>query len=192
MFDRITQRRKALGLTQVQLAEKIKVSPNTINRFENGHRVPDANQVIQLGEALDCSVEWLLTGHEGQSALPDSEGTPYYSSPCLGNAGSITGEMDGVVQVPGLDPGDVVLPMAGDAMSPRINDGDLVLIQRGEPGVNQVAFLIDQWGGTHVRWRREVQGQSLYVAENPQYPPLSGPDLKIWGRVVAAISVRKF
>lgn len=59
---RIRQRRLDTGLTQLQLAEKVRVTENAITQYETGRAVPKPERLQLLGEALGTSMEWLLTG----------------------------------------------------------------------------------------------------------------------------------
>lgn len=52
MVDTIVNRRKALNLTQAQLAEKAGINRVMIGRIENGTYVPSIEQLQNLGEAL--------------------------------------------------------------------------------------------------------------------------------------------
>lgn len=50
-FDKIIKSiRKQLGITQEQLAHELNVSFSTINRWENGHRVPNKLAIVYLIE----------------------------------------------------------------------------------------------------------------------------------------------
>ena len=50
-FDEIIKSiRKQLGITQEQLAHELNVSFSTINRWENGHRVPKKLAIVCLIE----------------------------------------------------------------------------------------------------------------------------------------------
>lgn len=52
MADTIAGKRKALGLTQLQLAEMTKINRVMIGRLENGTYTPSIDQLQSLGEAL--------------------------------------------------------------------------------------------------------------------------------------------
>lgn len=56
----IAERRRALGLTQAQLAELIDLEQEAISRWERGTRVPTLYRLQQLSDALDCTVDVLL------------------------------------------------------------------------------------------------------------------------------------
>lgn len=44
--------RKAAGLTQEQLGERINRDAKSISRWENAHRAPDLNDLLVLADAL--------------------------------------------------------------------------------------------------------------------------------------------
>lgn len=54
--DRISHRRKELGLTQKQLAEMLHVSDKTVSRWETGKQIPDALTMQEIARALNMSV----------------------------------------------------------------------------------------------------------------------------------------
>lgn len=58
----ILSRRKELGLTQNQLAEKLNVTDKAISKWENGKSAPDIATLIPLAEVLDISVVEILNG----------------------------------------------------------------------------------------------------------------------------------
>ncbi|MBQ9117667.1 MAG: helix-turn-helix transcriptional regulator [Clostridia bacterium] len=58
----IQERRKAQGLTQAELAEKISVSEKTVSKWECGKGFPDTSLMLPLCEALAISANELLSG----------------------------------------------------------------------------------------------------------------------------------
>ena len=54
--QRIAIQRKAVGLTQAQLAEKVDVQPETINRLEKGNRTASLALIAQLADALELEL----------------------------------------------------------------------------------------------------------------------------------------
>lgn len=62
--SRLAERRKKLGLTQKGLASACGVSVTSVQNYENG-QIPGGEVLLRLSSALNCSMEWLLTG-EGQ------------------------------------------------------------------------------------------------------------------------------
>lgn len=60
LMNALTQYRKAAGLTQSELAEKVRVSRKTINTVENGVFVPTTILSLKLARALAVRVEDLF------------------------------------------------------------------------------------------------------------------------------------
>lgn len=58
----ISQRRKAQGLTQVQLAEKLGITDRAVSKWETGKSMPDVSVMIELCEILKITVNDLLCG----------------------------------------------------------------------------------------------------------------------------------
>jgi transcriptional regulator with XRE-family HTH domain len=59
---RIEELRKARGLTQVALAEKLSLNPQTIRDYEKGRRSPTIKGLPALARALDVSIAELIEG----------------------------------------------------------------------------------------------------------------------------------
>lgn len=66
----IAQRRKALGLTQKQLAERLLVSDKAVSKWENGASYPEVTLLPPLAQILGLTVDELLAGavQEGNQA----------------------------------------------------------------------------------------------------------------------------
>lgn len=65
---RIKERRKTLGLTQLDIKTKVGISSGNISDIERGNRLPAATTLVQLAQVLECSIDYILTG-----VSPDSE-----------------------------------------------------------------------------------------------------------------------
>lgn len=68
----IMDKRKAMGLTQQQLADKLNVSFQAISKWEKGITYPNIEILRDLATVLDVSVDELLAGSER-----DAEGLSY-------------------------------------------------------------------------------------------------------------------
>lgn len=60
MENKISYFRKANGLTQRQLAEKVNILYQVFQRYENGTRTPSVEVAIRLARALNTTVEELF------------------------------------------------------------------------------------------------------------------------------------
>ena len=61
--ERMRKARLAAGLTQESLAAMVAITEVSINRYEMGHRVPNAELINRLAVPLKCSMKWLITGN---------------------------------------------------------------------------------------------------------------------------------
>ena len=57
----LTHYRKAAGLTQAELAEKINYSDKSISKWESGNGVPDIYTLMQLAELYGVTVDSLIS-----------------------------------------------------------------------------------------------------------------------------------
>lgn len=60
----IATQRKAKGLTQAQLAEKLLITDRAVSKWETGKSMPDSSIMLELCELLDITVNELLTGEK--------------------------------------------------------------------------------------------------------------------------------
>ena len=89
--ERIAAARKAAGLTQEALGEKLGVSRQAVSKWESGQAVPDLDTVAKLCLALGFSADYLLFGREdapapAESAPAENAPGPTYpdTCPCCG------------------------------------------------------------------------------------------------------------
>jgi glycopeptide antibiotics resistance protein/transcriptional regulator with XRE-family HTH domain len=69
----IKSKRKELGITQDELAEKIFVTEKAISRWETGRGTPDISLLLPLSKALNIDVSELLNGEEKKKSKNDIE-----------------------------------------------------------------------------------------------------------------------
>lgn len=67
---RIRDKRKEMGFTQEQLAEKVGVTYQAVSKWETDASYPDVVLMAGVARALNTSVDWLATGRE--PAAPES------------------------------------------------------------------------------------------------------------------------
>ena len=70
-MNNIKTARKAKGLTQVELAQKVGVTQGNLSAWEPGRWEPEMDALKKLCEVLECSADFLL----GQEALAKNAGS---------------------------------------------------------------------------------------------------------------------
>ena len=54
--------RQSRNMTQRELARETGIKPTTLNNYETGRRFPNEEKLVNLANALDCTVDELLRG----------------------------------------------------------------------------------------------------------------------------------
>ena len=72
--------RKAKGLTQKQVAEKLGITPKAISKWETGNGFPDVSVIASLAEVLEVSEGVILTGDitQNREEKGDMKRTKFY------------------------------------------------------------------------------------------------------------------
>lgn len=199
--DKIKKRRKALGLTLAEAAEKVGTSVGSLNKWENGvtKRI-DHQDIVRISEALECNILWLLDLDDAITldgvieTIPDAKTIPILGEIACGDPVLAVENHDGVANVPEDSSADFALRCSGDSMiNARIFPGDLVLI-RQQPDVDsgEIAAVLLDGEATLKRVYKYAERVELR-AENPLYPVIhvEGPALanfRILGKAVSFIS----
>ena len=78
MAEVISSRRKELGMTQKELAEKMHVTDKAVSKWERGIACPDTGSIPKLAQILGLSLEELMRaepigspGHRGAAYLTE-------------------------------------------------------------------------------------------------------------------------
>ena len=69
--ERIKNRRKELNLSQIDIYEKCELTSGALSKIENGKTIPSILVFYKLSQALDCDINWLLTGDSSHLQNPD-------------------------------------------------------------------------------------------------------------------------
>lgn len=62
ILTRIKELREALGLTQIQLGEKIGVGQSAVASWETGVAIPRSDKLPELAKILNCTIDELFRG----------------------------------------------------------------------------------------------------------------------------------
>lgn len=71
--DRIQTLRKAKGMSQEGLADKIGVSRQTVSKWESEQSLPDLEKIILLSEYFEVTTDYLLKGIEPKPDVPKKQ-----------------------------------------------------------------------------------------------------------------------
>lgn len=197
LAERIKQERKGRGLTQNQLGNLIGVSKSSVSQWESGlTKRMDGTNMVSLAKALGVNSYWLATGKGDKNAKesPDIISgeinteiflksdhfrmIPVIGSATLNDKGNWT-ELQysenlngkGIVY-PSQDCKAYMVCCVGDMLSPRIKDGEFILVEpSSEPQSGDEVFVKTVDGRVMVKillYIRDGKVFLLSVNENSQ------------------------
>lgn len=78
--EKLTQARKAAGLTQADVAAKLNVSRQAVSRWESGDTTPSVDKLKALAKLYGVSLDWLFgdtaDGEPPEAAKPEADRNP--------------------------------------------------------------------------------------------------------------------
>ncbi|MGO2149101.1 XRE family transcriptional regulator [Halomonas sp.] len=186
---RLREERVRLGFSQTELGDIAGITKNTQMLYESEKRSPKADYLSAL-HAVGVNTHYVLTGNRSISSnvkpVDLSEGLtpiPMYDIEAAAGAGrSFEGEpVQTVLQFPkselaeqGLDPAQIVgVKVRGDSMLGTLDDGDWVLVNRGNRDPKQEGvFLLLVSGERRIKRVQRLAGGALYlISDNELYQP---------------------
>jgi len=147
--ERIRKARENKELDQATIARKVHIATRTLQRWEKGEQVPAGDYLMQIARWTGVRAGWLLTGEGDMYLRTDTAPNilrlstqsvfrnvplveiPLLSSVPAGKTAAIfhPDHVERYVTVDNLnDPGAFALVVRGASMSPRIEDGDIVVV----------------------------------------------------------------
>ena len=193
----IKVRRKELGLTLAQIADRIGVTEATVQRWESGNiKSVRYEKLGALAEVLQVSPAALMGWDDVLPSnvipMPKLGQVPLFGQIACGTPILAEQNIEDYVDLPAHIRADFALTCKGDSMiGAGVHDGDVVYI-RQQPEVSNgqiAAVIVDEGEATLKRFYHDGSTVSL-VAENPTIAPLvfSGENvsrLRVIGLAVA-------
>lgn len=189
----ISEGRLALGISQKELAMLTGLTPALISRYESGKSRPRAETMDRIAQVLKINSSLLF-----ESALNES---PTLSIPFLSNVdmspldqSPLIIKLDEIRKMNAQRNGLCAMEILGNSMSPVLNDGDSVLIDRTEQKISDGKIFLIEHGGLIIikRLYNMPFGGIRIVSDNRlEFPELQltlkdreTQELNIIGRVV--------
>lgn len=190
--DRIKQRRKFLGLSVDELAEKLGKNRATIYRYESSDIEKLPTTVLEpLADALKTTPAYLMGWEDDKPAdtltvLPTEK---IHMIPVFGSVAAGFGayaSSDIIEYIPlyienDCDVADTIcITVKGQSMYPKIEEGDRIVVRR-QDSVDNGRIAVVMIGDEAVVKRVECEKNKLtLISINPEYPPrvIEGKDLE--------------
>ena len=82
--NKIAKKRRDIGLTQIEFADKLNVTRQTVSRWEAGTVMPDIDKISDIAQLLDVSCDYLLKDDAEEESVPVSRGISRLLQTALG------------------------------------------------------------------------------------------------------------
>ena len=216
LMDRVKAILQDRDISQASFARQIEVSPQTVSAWFSGRNRPGVEEVAKMCQVLHVSPSWLMTGSEDsvnhQSLVcEDTICIPILDVRASCGTKEIMNTNAAVVEVMQVTKswalrncGDVntralnLIMVSGDSMSPTLEDGDFVIIDRSINYFDSdsiFVFTIDD--GLYIKRIQRIGRKIHVISDNQMYKPytLEPTDLEygfaVRGRVVTSCNIRK-
>jgi phage repressor protein C with HTH and peptisase S24 domain len=185
------------------LARAVGVSDNAIYKWVSGRGQPSMISLVNLARAARVSIEWLATGQNAPKGEAQKESGEYVYLPRNSvriPVGRTTVQSRQIVDYLalrtewlrrriGIDPKNLVLVEAvSDAMTPTIDEGDLVLVDLREPRVrHDGVYVLRTHGDLAIkRIQRRPDGKVIIRSDNAAYEPavVAADSVNVVGHVI--------
>ncbi len=179
LAKRYKARRLELGLTQHDIAIKLGVSRQSLQKIDYGTTV-NPRKIGDIAKILKCEPDWLLFGKDGESNIiqgPEIQGEyPLISWVQAGDWNQIheIDKQDAPYHACPVKCSEhtFVLEVRGMSMHPTFNEGELIFVDPEVEAINGkfvVARLNDENEATFKKLI--IEGEHKYLkAENPAWP----------------------
>ncbi|HCA29743.1 MAG TPA: hypothetical protein DEP23_09355 [Ruminococcaceae bacterium] len=180
------------GLNKREMSNLLNMPYTTYNNYETNAREPNSDVLVKIANEFGVSTDFLL---DNVAKLPQNiTPTTVVHVPIVGRVAAGNGcyahqDIEGYEAIPSdIISGDhtyVLLRVKGDSMSPKILEGDLVLLQcQSSVDSGSIAVVtIDEDDGVIKKVVYDENKIEL-ISENPYYPPRV-----FWGEEVLRIRV---
>lgn len=129
--SRVKRLREICGLTQLEVARKLDVSPAAVGAWENNRSRPRLDKLEKLAELLGTTAYELLNGNEPMQARPSSVLVPLLGSTHMGEFAD-EDDCDRMVEVPAnvvaAHPGGFCVHADGECMNNRYPSDSVLFV----------------------------------------------------------------
>ena len=191
--DRVREARENKEFDQATLAQKVGIVTRTLQRWEKGEQVPDGISITKIAKVTGVHPHWLLTGAGEMYPVPSRPTNvfplssaasrreklielPLISAVPAGKVATIfhPDYTDDYVTVDDVkDPQAFALRVKGNSMSPRIEDGDVVVVSPSTD-VNNGDIAVVRVDGEDTLKKVKFEGAYVHLIPlNPEFEPVT-------------------
>lgn len=182
--ERIKELRRNRNMSQQDLADRLDVNKVTVSQYERGVRRPNIDVVSALCDIFNVSTDYLLGEDDVTLRFVNGEGLKKLDTikriPVLGRvaAGIPIEAIEDVIDWEDITedaPGEYFgLRIKGDSMSPRIMEGDTVIVHAQSDAESGDVVIVQINGDTATCKRLMKHGTGIsLISFNPAYAPMT-------------------
>lgn len=182
--QKIKQLRNQKGITQTELGKILGVEKSTISLYENNNSSPNYETLKTIAQYFNVTTDYLLGNEETNTpnASTQEEASEYIKIPVLGlvKAGLPSDAIEEILDWEEI-PKDwlrggkeyFALEISGDSMTPRMEEGDVIIVQK-QQWCNNGDIMVVRVNGDEATVKKVLLQENgiLLVATNPEYPPI--------------------
>lgn len=190
--DRVRSARETKGLDQATLSDKLGIVARTLQRWEKGEQIPDGVSITKIARITGVQPTWLLTGEGEMYPPPTLRPDNVFSLPPQSRRRPRLVELPMVSAVPAgkvattfhpdyvddyvtvddvKDPQAFALKVKGQSMSPRIEDGDVVIVSPAQESRSGDICVV-RVNGEDTLKKVKFEGNYIHLIPlNPDFEP---------------------
>ncbi len=191
--DRVREARENKEFDQATLAEKVGIATRTLQRWEKGDQIPDGISITKIAKTTNVHPHWLLTG-EGEMYPTPSRPPNVFPLPMANSKREKLVDLPLISSVPAgkvatmfhpdyvdeyvtvddvKDPQAFALKVKGNSMSPRIEDGDVVVVSPSAETHNGDIAVVRVDGEDTLK-KVKFEGNYVHLIPlNPDFEPVT-------------------
>lgn len=190
--DRIKKLRISSGLSQVQLADKLNVSKQTLYKYENNvvTNIP-SDKIEAAAKIFKVSPSYLMGWDVSLDSTNKGRIIPVLGRVAAGiplTAAEYIIDTEEIPQAMAADGEYFGLQVRGDSMEPKISDGDVVIVRKQSDADDGdlVIALVNGDDAVVKRLKKYADGIAL-ISTNPAYDPMIFSNAEIQSKPVEII-----
>lgn len=194
--QRIRRLRKAQGISQRELGDRLAWGNTRLSMYERDERTPKIRQLDELSKALGCTVTELING-EKSNVEEITFSTPFRVPVIAWEQiaqypahSENTSPTEWVEIAKKLSDKAYALRVRGDAMEPIFPDGSMIVVDPARSAVQGSYVLAVAQPGSDATFKQLIKdgGQWYLKPVNPRYPLVALPSIEsVIGVVVEMI-----
>lgn len=138
--ERIKELVRESGVAANSFGKTVGIDPSNFSRKMRGEQSITRKDIDKISSAIGVSKTWLMDGsgekyikEEASAQIGTCAGVPYYDMDFALGFGDLLGEKNPAqvryISIPGYEAADMWVRTSGDAMSPTINNGDIIALK---------------------------------------------------------------